>query len=90
MYPSIEKLRTIGFDQHALQAFHPAQAEQSTKQLQLARVSNIQRDRVMLHNGETESPAQLRPALYHDLQAKGETLAVGRNPPSGKKSPKPP
>ncbi|MCX7206207.1 MAG: ribosome small subunit-dependent GTPase A [Proteobacteria bacterium] len=79
MYPSIEKLRAIGFDQHALQAFHTAQSEQSPSQLalQLARISNIQRDHVMLHDGASETSARLRPALHHDLQARGETLAVG-------------
>ncbi len=105
MYPSIEKLRAIGFDQHAFQAFHISQqlahtshiqrgvvmdqqalqafhlieSEQSPKQpaLQLARISNIQRDHVMLHDGASEKPARLRPALHQDLQASGETLAVG-------------
>jgi ribosome biogenesis GTPase / thiamine phosphate phosphatase len=103
MYPSIEKLRVIGFDQHALQAFHISQqlahtshiqrdlvmdqhalqafhciqSEQSAKQLQLARISNIQRDHVMLHDGVSECLARLRPALHHELQASAETLAVG-------------
>ncbi|STQ89356.1 ribosome small subunit-dependent GTPase A [Iodobacter fluviatilis] len=77
MYPSIEKLRAIGFDQHALQAFHLIQSEPSSSQLELARISNIQRDRFILHDGASEQPAQLRPALYHALQSRAETLAVG-------------
>lgn len=43
----------------------------------LLRVTEVQRDRVTLHDGELEHPARVMPALVQALQIDDDTLAVG-------------
>lgn len=70
----IAQLRAIGFDSHVLQTLSSLDPQ---PQQQLGRVINIQRDHLQLHNGLHEISAQLLPALQQQLQASGDTLAVG-------------
>jgi ribosome biogenesis GTPase / thiamine phosphate phosphatase len=70
----IAQLRAIGFDSHVLQTLSSLAPQ---PQLQLGRVINIQRGHIQLHDGQHEISAQLLPALQQQLQASGDTLAVG-------------
>jgi ribosome biogenesis GTPase len=44
---------------------------------QLHRVTEVQRGHLLLYDGQAEHRAHQRPALYRDLEAEGDALAVG-------------
>lgn len=68
-------LRAIGLATALLQSARPLLAGRPGARL--ARVVEVQREHVALHDGTAEQLARLLPALRHELEATGEAVAVG-------------
>ena len=72
---AFERLRAIGLTPTVMQqlgTLQPRCAEPA-----LMRVVEVQREGLTLHDGSTEHPARLLPALRHTLADDGEAIAVG-------------
>jgi ribosome biogenesis GTPase / thiamine phosphate phosphatase len=72
---SLARLRAIGLTQPVLQQL--AEQPPADSSFELRRVVEVQREHVMLHDGDQETPARLLPALRNELQAQSDALAVG-------------
>ncbi len=69
---SLARLQNIGLTAAVLRALPAAPPTQT-----LRRVVEVQREHVVLHDGEEETPARLMPALLHALQDQSDAIAVG-------------
>ena len=78
----------ISFDTLRPLGLHPTLAQRALQQaaalqpglqpdLRLARVTEVQRDALTLHDGLREHAARLRPHLLQQLQAEGQPLTIG-------------
>ena len=72
---SLARLRAIGLTQPVLQQL--AALPPNAENLELRRVVEVQREHVLLHDGEQESPARVLPALRNELQDQADALAAG-------------
>ena len=72
---AFERLRRIGLSQTSLQLFWPLLEQHPGGVPQ--RVTEVQRESVALHDGETEHAGRLLPALRNHLAEQGDALAVG-------------
>jgi ribosome biogenesis GTPase len=72
---SFARLRAIGLTQPVLQQLTPQATTDDA--LELRRVVEVQREHVVLHDGDTETPARVLPALRAELQDRSDALAVG-------------
>lgn len=72
---SFETLRPLGLTPEL--ATRAAQLEPSASRLSLARVTEVQRDCVTLHDGHTEQTARLLPRLLQQLQSEATQLTIG-------------
>ena len=70
-----EALRPLGLTPAI--ASRAAQLEPSASRLSLARVTEVQRDCVTLHDGLIEQTARLLPRLLQQLRAEGQQLTIG-------------
>lgn len=70
-----ERLGRIGLSQTVLQQW--ARLGEPSESLQLLRVTEVQRDAVHLHDGDTEHQARVLPALRQALALQDDALAVG-------------
>ena len=68
----LERLRAIGLAPHILPRLPEVHADDK-----LMRVVEVQRDSVMLHEGQLVLRARVRPALHAALDADADALAVG-------------
>jgi ribosome biogenesis GTPase len=68
-------LRAIGLTTPLVQAAWPLLAERP--EAALARVVEVQREHLVLHDGAAEHMARLLPALRHELDAAADAVAVG-------------
>ena len=69
-----QALRRIGLSQALVAQMFNLQTEPADR---LMRVTEVQRDRLRLHDGEAEHVAQVWPTLRIALQMQGESLVVG-------------
>jgi ribosome biogenesis GTPase / thiamine phosphate phosphatase len=69
-----QALRRIGLSQALVAQMFNLQTEPADR---LMRVTEVQRDRVRLHDGDAECVAQVWPTLRIALQMQGESLVVG-------------
>jgi ribosome biogenesis GTPase / thiamine phosphate phosphatase len=72
---SIARLRAIGLTQPVLQQL--AEQPPPEEAAELRRIVEVQREHVMLHDGDSETPARVLPALRAELQHRCDALAVG-------------
>jgi ribosome biogenesis GTPase len=72
---SLTRLRAIGLTQPVLQQLAQQMPPDDTAELR--RVVDVQRENVVLHDGDHETPARVLPALRTELQAQSDALAVG-------------
>jgi len=72
---TLARLRRIGLTQGVLQQL--AQQLPDDETLQLQRVIEVQREHVLLHDGQTMTPARPMPRLLVELQDAADALAVG-------------
>ncbi|HEY6135213.1 MAG TPA: ribosome small subunit-dependent GTPase A [Rubrivivax sp.] len=72
---SLARLRAIGLTQPVLQQL--AQQVPPDDNAELRRVVDVQRENVVLHDGDNETAARVLPALRTELQAQSDALAVG-------------
>lgn len=70
-----ESLRNIGLTQAIASQLHTF--DQSAPGAQLMRVTQVHRDSAVVHDGAGESPARAATRLLDELQARGDSLAVG-------------
>lgn len=70
-----ETLRSLGLTHAIASRAGPLLALEPS--LRLARVTEVQRDRVTLHDGRAEHPAQVHPRLQQQLQAEAQPLTIG-------------
>ena len=76
MNPSpYSRLRAIGLAPVILQHYLAREAPESDATLM--RVTEVQRESLLLHDGESERAARLLPALRHTLADEADVLAVG-------------
>jgi len=68
------RLRAIGLKPAILQQAHASFADGDA---QLMRVTEVQREGLLLHDGEAEHAARLLPALRHALADEADAVAVG-------------
>ena len=77
---TFERLHRIGLtplQAQNLTEFFEATAPEAAAPLVPLRVTEVQRESLLLHDGEHEHPARLLPVLRAQLQAAGDALAVG-------------
>jgi ribosome biogenesis GTPase len=76
---AIERLRPIGLNPGLIQqlAATAADKEDTDPATALLRVVEVQREGITLHDGVSEHPGRLLPALRNALAAQGEAIAVG-------------
>jgi ribosome biogenesis GTPase / thiamine phosphate phosphatase len=74
-----EKLRRIGLLPATMQQVLQSQdqADSIAASSSLMRVTEVQREGLHLHNGDTEQPARLLPALRQELAEQADAVAVG-------------
>ncbi len=74
----LERLRRIGLTPHVLQHLPGPVASAAGPALsQPMRVTEVQRESLLLHDGEVEHAARMLPALRAELQHAGDAIAVG-------------
>ncbi|HEY0953297.1 MAG TPA: ribosome small subunit-dependent GTPase A [Roseateles sp.] len=72
---NFEMLRALGLTDAV--ASRAAQRPSPEPGLRLARVTEVQRERLTLHDGSTEQPARVLPRLVQQLQATAQQLTIG-------------
>ncbi|MDP2005650.1 MAG: ribosome small subunit-dependent GTPase A [Rubrivivax sp.] len=71
----LQRLRSIGFAPSFIS--HLAQAGLADAETAPLRVVEVQREGLLLHDGDAEHPARLRPGLRTALAAEGDAIACG-------------
>ena len=73
-----ERLRRIGLTPHVVQhLFGMAHRNAGLDTSHLLRVTEVQRESLLLHDGEHQHAARMLPALRAELQDQGDAIAVG-------------
>jgi ribosome biogenesis GTPase len=74
---SFEQLQSLGMTSTMAQHLAGLQPAMTLPDTRLARVTEVHRDSVLLHDGQATHPARCRPRLMQQLTLEDTTLAVG-------------